>query len=139
MKPRILIVDDEWSMLELLRMTFSAAGLDVVLAKDDVEFYREALMQRPDVIILDLMLGEKNGMDVYEELLTEGFDPKVPVVFLSALASDRPPTPLRAGRTYALLGKPFDPEKLVAEINHLLSADSKRSLKIDGRTDQKPR
>ncbi|OGW72107.1 MAG: hypothetical protein A2Y02_02800 [Omnitrophica bacterium GWA2_52_12] len=120
MKPRILIVDDEWSMLELLRVTFAAAGLEVVLAKNDIEFKREALIQRPDVIILDLMLGEKNGMDVYEALLNEGFDPKVPVVFLSALAGDRPAAPLRAGRTYALHGKPFDPEKLVAEINTIL-------------------
>ena len=117
---RILIVDDEWAILELLRVTFSLAGHEVSLAQNDVEFRREALASRPDVIILDIMLGDKNGMQVYEQLLGEGFDPKVPVVFLSALASDRPPTPPRAGRTFALLGKPFDPAKLVQEIHSLI-------------------
>ena len=119
-KKRILVVDDECSMQELLRHTLALSGFDVAIAGNDVEFRKEAFAQKPDVIILDLMLGKKDGTDIYTELLSEGLDPKIPVVFLSALAQDRPPTPPRPDRKYSLVGKPFDPEELVQQLTTLV-------------------
>jgi len=124
MKHRLLVVDDDWAILELIRCTFKSSGFEICLARDDEEFRKKAREFKPDVIILDLMLGDKDGMQVYEQLLNEGFDATIPVVFLSALAGGRPSTPPRPGRTYALMGKPFDPEKLVREITTLVEAKS---------------
>ena len=120
MKPRILVVDDEWSMQELLKNTLSLSGFDVLIAGNDVEFREQAFSQKPDVIILDLMLGDKDGTKVYNRLLAEGLDASIPVIFLSALAQDRPPTPPRPDRKYALIGKPFDTEELVHQLGELV-------------------
>jgi DNA-binding response OmpR family regulator len=116
MKKKILIVDDDWTILELLKLTFSSAGYKVCVAQNDLQFRQVAFSEPPDVIILDIMLGEKNGVHVYDELIREGLDSHIPVVFLSILANDRQQIPPQRGRMYALVPKPFDPEKLVEEI-----------------------
>lgn len=122
MKPKILVVDDEESMQTLLRDTLSIAGFEVDIAKDDEEFRQQVFKKKPDIIILDIVLGEKDGAQIYEELLTEGLDKNIPVVFISALAEDRPPTPPRADRKFSLIGKPFDPDKLVHDLQKLVHA-----------------
>lgn len=120
MKAKILVVDDEWSMQELLRQTLSLAGFEVLTAGNELEFREQAFRHNPDVMIIDLMLGEKDGTQVYHQLLTEGLNENTPVVFLSSLAADLTPTPPRPGRRYALIGKPFDPDKLVQELEELV-------------------
>ena len=124
MKHKVLVVDDDWAILELIRCIFKSAGFEIGLARNDQEFREMAWKFKPDVIILDLMLGDKDGMQVYEHLLNDGFDAKIPVVFLSALAGGRPASPPKPGRTYALMGKPFDPEKLVREITNLVETSA---------------
>lgn len=118
---RILVVDDERAMQELLKHTLSLSGFDVRVAGNDSEFRTKAFEQRPDIIILDLVLGDKDGAQVYEELLTQGLDRDIPVVFISALAEDRPPAPPRPDRKYSLVGKPFDPDQLVRDLQGLIS------------------
>lgn len=117
---KILVVDDEKSIQELLRHTLSLSGFDVVTAADDTEFREKVFAEEPDVIILDIMLGDKDGTEVYEALVTEGLSREIPVVFLSALAQDRPPTPPQPGRRYALVGKPFDSDELVSKLHALV-------------------
>jgi DNA-binding response OmpR family regulator len=116
MKRKILIVDDDWAVLEVLKITFSAAGYEVFLAQNESEFREVALHQGADIIILDIMLGDRDGLHVYDELLTQGLSAHIPVIFLSVLAKDIRQIPPQKGRNYALIAKPFDPEKLVEEI-----------------------
>lgn len=122
MKTKVLVVDDDPEILELLELTLSTFGFEPELAKNAEEFLSKAWTVKPDIIILDIMLGEANGPEIYDKLLASGFDPKVPIIFLSALASDRPSVAPQQGRRYSLLGKPFDPDKLVEEISHLVNA-----------------
>lgn len=122
MPANILIVDDDAEFLEILRENLSAHGFAVSLAKNGSEFRDLALETRPDLIILDIMLGDANGVHVYERLLAHGFDSKVPVIFLSSLAKDRPPSPAAEGRLYALHSKPIHLDFLVQEITRLLKA-----------------
>ena len=124
MKTKILVVDDEWSMQELLKHTLSLSDFDVRVAGNEVEFRQQVFDQKPDVIILDIMLGDEDGPKVYDKLLSEGLDKNIPVVFLSALAQDQPSSPPRPDRQFALLAKPFDPDELVGQLRHLV--DSKR-------------
>ena len=125
MKPKILVVDDEWSMRELLRNTLSLSGFEVLMAANEVEFREQVLSQKPQVIILDIMLGDQDGTEVYQQLLSEGLDRNIPVVFLSALAGDRPLTPPQANRRYALVGKPFNSDQFVREIHELVGSKEK--------------
>lgn len=122
MSKKILIVDDDGSMRDLLRCCLCSAGFEVFQAGDEETFrgnIREG--KKPDLIILDIMLGKADGVQVYEQCLREGFDATVPVIFLSVLARDIPPTPPQPGRVYSLLSKPFDPDQLVKEISHLVN------------------
>ena len=118
----VLVVDDDPEILQLLRLTLGAAGFDIVTAQTGNEFETKVMRKQPDVIVLDIMLGEENGPTVYDRLLTRGLDPKIPVIFLSALAEDRPLEEPREGHKYALVGKPFDPAKLIREIELLANA-----------------
>lgn len=122
MKPKILVVDDEWSIQELLKSTLSLSGFDVVVAATDIEFREKAFSEKPDVIILDIMLGDKNGIRTYESLLDGGLDSNIPVVFLSALAEDRPPVLPKPDHLYSLIGKPFDSEALVRHLHELVDS-----------------
>jgi DNA-binding response OmpR family regulator len=119
---KILIADDDATILKLLEFTFKDCGFHVITVENERQFLDAAKAHRPDIIILDIMLGDKDGTQSYHKLLAEGFDRRVPVVFLSALAQDRPLTPPKPGRTYALLGKPFDPDALVKEVQELVNA-----------------
>ncbi len=121
MKKKVLVVDDDKAILELLKLTLSSAGYEVMLAQDDKQFREKAISFQPNLVILDIMLGDQDGVEIYQELLKKGFSPKIPVVFLSVLAQDIKPAPPQPGRTYSLIAKPFDSDKLVKEIACLLS------------------
>ncbi|MBI2174531.1 MAG: response regulator [Candidatus Omnitrophica bacterium] len=124
MTTRVLVVDDQPSMQNLLRQTLELSGFEVDVAKDSYEFRRNVFAKKPAIIILDILLGYEDGPQIYQQLLSEGLDPEIPVIFLSALAGDRPPTPPGGSRKYALLGKPFDYEQLVREMRQLIRSKS---------------
>ena len=129
MKKRILIVDDESSILELLRYKLSNRGFEIVTATNAWEFWGEALSIRPDLIILDIWLKGKLGTEVYNELLTNGLDPDIPVIFITALLDDRPVSHARPGIKYALYGKPFNFDELMKGIDCLLKgAEEKKKV-----------
>ena len=120
MKPRILVVDDEKSMQELLRNALSLSGFDVYLAGNDIEFREQVLAHKPQLIILDILLGDKDGIEVYDELIAAKLlSESVPVLIVSALASDQPSTFPKPGRRYSLVGKPFDCDDLVHRIEKM--------------------
>lgn len=124
MSQKILVVDDEKLIRELLRHKLLAMGFEVVTAQDAKEFRECAFAERPDLIILDIWLKNRMGPDVYHELLDVGFDVEVPVIFITALAEGEPKnTQLLPGKKFALYSKPFDFDKLVPEIQHLLNRE----------------
>lgn len=123
MKKKILVVDDEFTIRELLKFKLSLQGFEVVTAKNGEEFEKSALTQKPDLIILDIWLKNKIGTDVYHHLLDTGFDPEVPVVFITALIENQPAHPYTSGgKKYALYGKPFNFDELLKDINRLVCA-----------------
>ena len=123
---RILVIDDDKSVLNLLKYRLGVEGFDVVTAQNDEEFRTLAFEQKPDLIILDIWLGNKNGAFIYDSLLAKGFDHRVPVIFLTALAQDRPEaqpsSPPASGRKVMLRSKPFDPDALIKDIQTLVQA-----------------
>jgi DNA-binding response OmpR family regulator len=88
MKPRVLIVDDEPEALELVDYHLSGEGFEVVRAANGLEALRMARCEAPNVIILDLLLPDLDGIAVCEILRAQPSTRDVPVVVLSAL--DRP-------------------------------------------------
>ena len=96
MKPRVLIVDDEPDVLELVDFKLSGDGFEVVMAANGLEALRKARCESPSVIVLDMMLPDLDGLLVCEILRAQPSTRDVPVVVFSAL--DRPVTSSRGAK-----------------------------------------
>jgi two-component system alkaline phosphatase synthesis response regulator PhoP len=117
MPKTILIVDDEPKIIELCRDYLVAAGFEVASAATGPQALAQARRLRPDLVVLDLMLPEMDGLDVCRELRRES---AVPVIMLTA----------RVEETDRLIGlelgaddyltKPFSPRELVARVRTVL-------------------
>jgi len=115
--PRILVVEDELPMRTVLRDCLERRGYRVLLAADGLSALEKALQEKPDLIVLDIMMPKLDGFAVCAELRRLGNT--APVLFLTAKASveDRV-TGLDAGADDYLV-KPFSREELLARVRAL--------------------
>ena len=81
--PRLLVVDDEPTILELLSGSLRLAGFEVVTAVSGAEAVRAAASSRPDLVLLDVMMPDGDGFEVARRMRSAG-GPEVPVIFLTA-------------------------------------------------------
>ena len=115
---RVLVVDDEATLSELLSMTLRYEGWDVQTAGAGLEAVRTARTFRPDAVVLDWMLPDIEGPEVLRRIRAE--DPDVPVLFLTAkdAVEDRVAGLTAGGDDYVT--KPFSLEEVVARLRGLL-------------------
>ena len=115
---RLLVADDEVSIAAILFTTFQFLGYDVVTAATGREALRAAASAAPDVVLLDVMLPDFDGFEVYRRL--RAADVTAPVMFLSARQStdDKVHGLTLGGDDY--VAKPFDIKELVARVEVLL-------------------
>ena len=120
MKKRILVVDDDWIFLQLLKFRLSRHGFEVVVAREEKEFWEKAFQTKPDLIMIDLLLKNKMGPDVYENLINFGLDPAIPVIFISAFVENEEVRHPQKGQKFALYNKSCDFEGLLWDIQHFI-------------------
>ncbi len=115
---RLLVADDEPTILELLSASLRYAGFDVVTAADGNEALTMARAQRPDALVLDVMMPGLDGFEVVRRLRNEGST--APVLFLTARDSteDKVRGLTVGGDDYVT--KPFSLEEVIARIRALL-------------------
>ncbi len=115
---RILVVDDEATLTDLLQMALRYEGCDVRIAATGHSAVRSAKDFQPDVIVLDIMLPDLDGIEVLRRV--RGHSPAVPVLFLTARDSveDRIAGLTAGGDDYVT--KPFSLEEVVARLRALL-------------------
>jgi len=115
---RVLVVDDESNLTELLSMALRYEGWDIKSAGTGSGAVRTAKDFRPDAVVLDMMLPDFDGMEVLRRLRDE--DPTVPVLFLTArdAVEDRVAGLTAGGDDYVT--KPFSLEEVVARVRALL-------------------
>jgi DNA-binding response OmpR family regulator len=119
MVKRILIVEDDSDMADLLRLTLTRAGHETSVAVTGAEALRQARRSPPDLVLLDLILPEVNGFNVCETLRREPATASVPIVVITALPGELPRLAgLEMGAT-AYFNKPFDLNDLLARVNNL--------------------
>jgi two-component system phosphate regulon response regulator PhoB len=87
-RPRILIIEDERALTEVLTYNLQREGYDTVVALDGQEGLRKAQMQIPDLVLLDLMLPNMDGLDVCRQLRANDRTRKVPILMLTAKAEE---------------------------------------------------
>ena len=115
---RVLVVDDESTLTELMSMALRLEGWDVQAAGDGFGAVRTARSFEPDAVVLDMMLPDMDGLEVLRRLRAQ--TPNVPVLFLTAkdAVEDRIAGLTAGGDDYVT--KPFSLEEVVARLRGLL-------------------
>jgi DNA-binding response OmpR family regulator len=119
MAKRILLVDDERDLIEMVTFRLEAAGYQVIKAFDGQEALNKAKKEKPDLIILDLMLPKMDGCKVCGLLKSDARYNKIPIIIFTARAQESDQkTDMEIGAN-AYITKPFDSNILMAKIKEL--------------------
>lgn len=119
-RKRILVVDDEMDLAEMVRFRLEANGYEILLAHDGQQALEVARKEKPDLIILDLMLPKMDGYKVCGLLKMDSRYANIPVIIFTAKAQV---DDLKLGEEVganAYLTKPFEPAVLLGKIKELL-------------------
>ena len=130
MKNRILLVEDDFVLGETLKDFFEANGLSVAWAQDGDTGLKLFDSFKPQLVLMDVILPEKDGFEVVSEI--RKINTTIPVIFMTGTQID---TPYQV-KGYELgavnyLKKPVIPQVVLAQINNLISRSSAISLKLD--------
>ena len=117
---RILVIDDEAPIRLLCRVNLEAEGMQVLEAADGLAGVEAARAERPDVILLDVMMPGMDGWQVAERLVEDDTTNHIPLIFLTARAElrDRARGLELGGVDY--ITKPFNPVELASVVEQLL-------------------
>jgi len=117
---KVLVVDDEAPIRLLCRVNLEAEGMDVVEASDGETGLETARAEKPDVVLLDVMMPGMDGWQVAERLVDDAETAEIPLVFLTARAElrDRARGLELGGVDY--ITKPFNPTELAKVVEGLL-------------------
>ena len=116
----VLLVDDDPVILKLLQVNFEMEGYHVSCANDGVEGLEKARAERPDIVLLDIMMPRMDGLEVTKALKGDPETKDIPIILLSAKAQA---SDVQAGKDMGAddyLTKPFDPLELLERVSELL-------------------
>jgi DNA-binding response OmpR family regulator len=114
---KILIIDDDPDLLQLVSLIFKKAGYQVVTAQDGLDGMSKFFMCHPHIIVLDVIMPGNNGFDVCQRIRQVSEEP---VIMLTALNQERDMLQGLAAGADDFLSKPFSPEVLLARANTVL-------------------
>ncbi len=120
MAETVLVIEDEKEIRDLLRYNLTRAGFQVAEAGDGEQGLRQVFAERPDALVLDLMLPGRSGLEILREVRSEPLTRDLPVIVLTARATEMD---LLLGFEHGAddyLTKPFSPRELVARLQALL-------------------
>jgi DNA-binding response OmpR family regulator len=120
MKKKILVADDNPYILEVVSMALETLDFEILLAKDGEEALDQVKRERPDLVILDIMMPKKNGFEVCRELKQSPEYREIPIVMLSAKAQKEDKFWGRDAGADDYVTKPFDPLDLERVVMQLL-------------------
>lgn len=122
-KPKILVVDDEPDVVAFMERTLRTEGFDVVSAFDGISALDLVDAEKPDLVLLDLMMPMISGYEVCEQIKANPQTQNIPIICVSsAHTPDARAHTLRLGAA-TLIVKPFLPMELVAQIRRYLKQE----------------
>jgi DNA-binding response OmpR family regulator len=119
-KKKILIVDDEEQLVMLLTARLSANNYNVVAAYDGVQALEKVRTEKPDLIVLDIMLPKMDGYKVCRLLKFDARHKHVPILIFSARAQESDKTMAFEVGADDYIVKPFEPETFLSKVKALL-------------------
>ncbi len=118
---KVLIIDDDADIRSIARLSLSrVGGMDVIEAASGVEGVRKAQEEKPDVILLDMMMPTMDGVETLAALRSHPATVMTPVIFLTAKAVRDDVERMTALGAAGVLSKPFDPRTLSEDVRALV-------------------
>ena len=114
MRTKILVVDDDPDLLLLLRVTLAAEDFQCLLARNGEDAVRELQLEKPDLVLLDIMMPVMDGWQVLRQVAE--WDIQIPVIVVSAKASETDVARALELGAVDYVTKPFDPDELLQSI-----------------------
>jgi CheY-like chemotaxis protein len=120
-RKKILVVDDELQILNLLDIELTAAGYEVIKAENAAKAFGKAKSDVPALILMDIMLPDMNGAEVIRKLKSQPETKNIPVIFLTGMVTKKEEKKALAdvnvdGKLYKAIAKPFNPAELLKEV-----------------------
>ncbi len=121
MSQRILIVDDEVHILQVLSLKLGNAGFDVIKAEDGEEAMHRAKQDVPDLIITDFQMPYMTGLELCKALKADPVTENIPILMLTARGYALADDDLAIGNIRDVLSKPFSPRAVVDQVRSILA------------------
>jgi CheY-like chemotaxis protein len=122
MSKKILVADDEPTALRLAKFILERAGFQVITAVNGIEAVKKANEEKPDLVVLDVMMPGMDGYDVCRQIRKDLALAAAPVLMLTAQARDEDrDEAMKAGAT-DYLSKPVDPSAFLSRVKSMLGA-----------------
>jgi DNA-binding response OmpR family regulator len=122
--PTIYFIDDSATMREVIKIAFRKENINVVACHDAALALTEIERTRPDIVITDVIMPDKDGYDVCQYIKSHPELAKTPVVLMSGVVNRAVAEKAFAVRADELLRKPFQPQDLIARVKNLLKPNS---------------
>ncbi|WP_435624777.1 response regulator transcription factor [Flagellimonas sp.] len=121
---KILLAEDEPALGQIVKESLETRNFEVVLCEDGIQAHQSYLENKPDILVLDVMMPKKDGFTLAEEIRKENID--IPIIFLTAKSQTKDVVHgfQLGGNDY--LKKPFSMEELIVRIHALLSRSAKK-------------
>ena len=116
MAKSILVVDDEQDVRDFLKSLLEDNEYSVVVAEEGIQAWELVKKERPDLILLDLMMPEQTGTGLFRRLRDRKDFKDIPVIIISGLAGRH----VAVGKSVPVFDKPIDEESLLAKIRETL-------------------
>jgi len=119
-RKKILVIEDEHDVARVLAARLVGAGYETVIAGDGIQAVQFAHKEKPDLIILDLMLPAGGGLTVLENLEMSAYSLCIPVVVLTGVKNGEYRRKAMERGVNAYIEKPYEPEELLTCIRNLI-------------------
>jgi two-component system, OmpR family, response regulator VicR len=122
---RIVCIEDEPEMIDLIQLILSRRGFEVVGASGGKEGLQVVRATHPDLVLLDLMMPDMDGWEVYQQLNAEESTRNIPVIIVTAKAQNIDKVlGLHIAKVDDYIAKPFGPQELIDSVEKILNRPS---------------
>src|SRR5262252_6915496 len=122
--PTVYFIDDSATMREVIKIAFRRENINVVACHDAASALGEIEKAKPDVVITDVIMPEKDGYEVCQFIKNHPGLAKTPVILMSGVVNRAVAEKAFAVKADELLRKPFQPQDLITRVKHLLRSDA---------------
>jgi two-component system, OmpR family, alkaline phosphatase synthesis response regulator PhoP len=119
-RKKILVIEDELALLETIRIRLDAEGYDAIVADNGKDGVLKALSEKPDLILVDIMMPEMDGIEVIRILHSTGDFRHIPMIVISALGRDSDIKKAMDAGAEDYMVKPYSQKELLKKIAHFL-------------------